>query len=758
MVRWSQGLARGRDLCYASACKIPLFSQEWLRAMRDVSMMSLKRKLEQERALVPLVAQVWGVSPGQNDASTIALIMQQMQNAHAARSVWEVLSAPERLCLFHLVGSGNPVEPQGLTLSSLCQSTELPTACVEEVAESLRARWYLVDVGTLSPPSKKGRRSAGSPSEPVIFPFRECLEQLWRTGLEIFRPEADRSNFELLDLLSTMPTQQLSQLASKCHVGAHSSYGFYAVPVLSARELQQRVAQALCHPLMAFELLHMLSPSAQEIFLWLCCQRGKVKASEVRVHLGPGDFNAVISTLEAHALAFDTLTSDGTRWLFIPSDLLTQVSHEAELWAEDDQRYALRPLGENAAAEHASQHPIVLYDLATVVGMSYQMVIEPTKENRLPKRLRVKIRPLLHGRTRTDEAGEDVYVDQVFQTAKALGLLCCVQPADEEKRRYQPGAKLPEWSELTLVGQAQQFLHWWKETGTSWMDVRPNGRVLSSSSITHQQITGQLKRCVPGQWYHLDALLYAIWRQVPLGLYDYSQHALIKPIPLRTKREEWVQREAMTSVGHLTGTLSELGIVSLGSTKETAESYDLFCVTAFGAAVLAEADAQSETQAPQLIVQPNYEVLLMEFCPQLVYRLLPVAQVLRMGVVSTFRLTEATLFTGLASGVKLADLLFFLEEHSAPKELPQNVVYTIKDWAKAYREFQLSEVIMIETPEAETEENLRRVLGNLAVDLRHVAPGIFLVISQGASFGDLRKRLRLAGIVVRGEPSKSKRK
>src|SRR5947199_7692157 len=125
-----------------------------------------------------------------------------------------------------------------------------------------------------------------------------------------------------------------------------------------------------------------------------------------------------------------------------------------------------------------------------------------------------------------------------------------------------------------------------------------------------------------------------------------------------------------------------------------AEIYDLFCVSAFGAAVLGEADAQSETQAPQLIVQPNYEVLLMAFCPKLVYRLLPVAQVIRMGVVSTFRLTEAALLTGLASGVKLPDLLICLQEHSAQKELPQNVVYTLKDWAKAYREFQLSEVIM----------------------------------------------------------------
>jgi hypothetical protein len=61
---------------------------------------------------------------------------------------------------------------------------------------------------------------------------------------------------------------------------------------------------------------------------------------------------------------------------------------------------------------------------------------------------------------------------------------------------------------------------------------------------------------------------------------------------------------------------------------------------------------------------------------------------------------------------------------------------------------------MVETPGNETVEELRRLLGNLPGELRHVGSGLFLVSSAKTSFGDVRKRLRQAGIVVRGEPAK----
>jgi Helicase conserved C-terminal domain len=501
----------------------------------------------------------------------------------------------------------------------------------------------------------------------------------------------------------------------------------------------------------------------QEVFFWLCEQGGKVQMTEVRSHVTArtqtqGAFLSVISTLESCALAFDTFTGDGTRWLFTPADLLTRVEHEVQERAEEEQRFVFCPVDETEVG-HESQ-PLLLYDLATVIGISTQMIIEPTKDNRLPKRLRGKIRPLLHGRARLGgDSWDDIYMDQIFRTAHRMGLLELAAPAEEEKRRYLRGPKLGSWSDLSPREQAQAFLQWWRAT-PNWADLRSDGKLLYSSTTDHEQLLNQLKHCVPERWYRMEVLFYALFRERPLPLFNSYTTEFIRPVPLRSQREIWMEGEAETYRGPLTSFLSELGIVSVKQQPlaEQEGTEDLFCITAFGAAVLGSIPVPSDpsaqaTEQPTLILQPNFEVLVMPFDTRLVYQLLPTAEPLGIGRVSTFRLTQSALLTGLRNGVHLEELLTFLAAHTPQKTLPQNVVYTLKDWAKTYREFHLSEAFLIETPENETADSLRRLLGNLPIELRQIELGSFLVLPKThLTFGDLRKRLRKAGIEIRGEP------
>jgi hypothetical protein len=802
---WTNYLVKYCNLCYPTG-NITVAGA--VRAMIDTSLVSLKKKLEQERALIPLVAQVWEVSVQGLDrgSSIIALIVKNMQDAHVARSVWEHLSSSERLCLFHLFGDGNPDKHKGITLESLRKKTKLSSEVVEEAVESLRARWYLVDTGTISTSSslRRGPQRLEATLELGVFPYRESFQQLWHTGQEIFGSEADRSTFSLEQLIGTFEGERLRYLADLCrvplYVGVYpyKAYSSYSYNAAQTQEIQKRVYEALSHPLMPLELLRQLASPAQEVFFWLCEQGGRVKMEEVRSYMisvpssgsredidsprlpggkvytprvgarydpyessgnALGTPLAVISSLEAHALAFDTFTSDGVRWLFIPSDLLAVVKREVQYRAEDDLHYTFSPL-EGVEAPQESQ-PLLLYDLAVVIGVSMQMIIEPTKEGKLPKKLREKIRPLLHGRVRKDDEGNDLYVDQVFRAAQKMELLECVSPTEEEKRRYLRGPKLASWSELTRIDQARELVKWWRGT-SSWLDVRFDGRAFSASSVVHQALLDLLKQCVPEQWYRMDVLLYAIFRQGPWSFYDPYAKKQSSPPSWHSQRALWMQGGGRMYVSLLASFLSELGIVSLASLplpQASEEGQEIFSVTSFGAAVLETIPAQSDAsmldaRQPALIMQPNYEILLMEFDTNLVYKLLAIAEPVRIGTVSTFRLTKLALLNGLASGVLLEDALAFLASHTTQKELPQNVVYTIKDWAKAYREFRLTEVIMVETPGNETMEEIRRLLGNLSGELRHVGSGLFLVSSAKASFGDVRKRLRQAGIVVRGEPSK----
>lgn len=737
--------------------------------MIDVSMISLKRKVEMERDVLQQVARIWSIDPqGQSDNTTRKILMDRVQNAHAARSVWEALSQEERVCLFHIFGSGNPDRHKGIALESLRKKTKLPVQVQEAAISRLIHQWYLVDEGVVV-----GKPTGdGSSPQHGVFPFRECFRQLWHTGQELFKPYADRSTYSLHHLIGTFHGDQLRHLANLCHVQLYSNvpvFSYNASPSISHPvEVQNRLYEALQHPLLAFDLLHRLAPTAQALFLWLCEQKGKARMSEVRSYLATSEESlfALLDTLEAHALAFDSLSSAGERWLFVPPDLLAIVKHEAEMQAEDELHNALCPLREENAPPSPEELPALLYDLATIVGVSVQEAVEPTKDEKIPKRMQGKIRPLLHGRVRPGDSQQDLYVDQLFYAARELGLLGCEAPSAEEKRRYISGPKAGEWAKLSLVEQAQRFLAWWAKA-SSWYDLRPDGRLLPSPSFAHQRLLDHLKQCVPGRWYRVDALLYAIWRQVPLYLYDSYHRTLTKTTSLRARRQEWIQGEGETYSGLLSSALSELGIVSLTSHSDVPGSVDnrssLFCVTVFGGTVLGEADPPVEVIAsvdtkPILIVQPNYDLLLMQFEPQVVYQLLSFAKIERMGRVSTFRLTQQALLRGLAQGLRIEHILAFLAEYTGHKDLPQNIAYTLRDWAKDYREVQLTEVILIETSHDMSAEDFLRIIGDMRGEARKVAPSVFVVVSTGASFGDLRRQLAQGGMVVRGQASSFHRK
>jgi hypothetical protein len=729
--------------------------------MMDVSMVSPGSKLTQEPAALHRITEIWSIArEGRNPDTLLKLFLERVQNAHAARSVWEALRLEERTCLFHVLKSRNAAKQKGVTVESLRRHLKCSQGDIEGVVNRLVHEWHLVEMGLMETTSPKRRESA---SVQGVFPFRECFPQLWRTGQELFHADAAGNTPTLADLLAPWEEKQLHHLASLCHVPT-SPRGF--VPSYSRvldfhrqEDLHDRLCEALHHPLVPFDLLHRLETSVQEVFIWLCEQEGKVRPAQVRASLPSWNAEQLLSllgALEAHALAFDRFLAGGERWLFIPQDVFLSVRRDAGQQAEDEKQLAFLPLSEGAPNQELVA-PLLLYDMAVVVGESLQNNLEPTKDDRLPKRWREKIRPLVQGATRLDELGNDLFVDQLFHAARELKLLTCRAPIGEEKRRYFPGDELVAWSERTLMGQAQLFLQWWVRVGSSWKDLLLEGRLVSSLPA-RQTLVEALKRCVPGRFYRLDALLYAIWRQKPLPLYDYYHRRLIKPTSLRSLRDQWMEREGPTYVGMLTSTLTEMGIVSVFQHGRNGQEkqHEVFCVTPFGGTLLAHEDDQplsssSDPQKPLLIVQPNYDVVVLEFLPSLIYRLLSFAQVQRIGMVSEFRLVQRCLLRGLARGATVEQVMALLAEQSGKMTLPQNVAYTLRDWTREYREASLEEIILVKITPEENEQALFRALAHLDIEPRKLAPGIFAVSAGKTIFVELYRHLEKEGIVVRAE-------
>src|SRR5438105_11460724 len=147
-----------------------------------------------------------------------------------------------------------------------------------------------------------------------------------------------------------------------------------------------------------------------------------------------------------------------------------------------------------------------------------------------------------------------------------------------------------------------------------------------------------------------------------------------------------------------------------------------------------------------LVVQPNFELLLLQSDLPTLYSLLPFSVVNQVGVVSRLTLTRPALMRALRSGLSIDRILHTLEEHSQ-KEIAQNVSYTLRDWARLYKEVKLSQVLLLEvTTEAQADEicasSKLRELGLRRLGLCAIAVG------SDVSLQKLRSTLDKEGIVA----------
>ena len=115
---------------------------------------------------------------------------------------------------------------------------------------------------------------------------------------------------------------------------------------------------------------------------------------------------------------------------------------------------------------------------------------------------------------------------------------------------------------------------------------------------------------------------------------------------------------------------------------------------------MTEEIVESET----FIVQPNFDVTAftteMEY--QKLYRLMLITEPVKTDVVSTYKITEKSIFEAIEIGLREKDLIGFLSSESS-KPIPANVERSIRDWTSQTTFTTISEVSLFET---ETERDL----------------------------------------------------
>jgi hypothetical protein len=367
----------------------------------------------------------------------------------------------------------------------------------------------------------------------------------------------------------------------------------------------------------------------------------------------------------------------------------------------------------------------------------------------------------------------------LFSVASQLNLLKLSRSgSDGTKPRYIEGSHLRQWSQKSEPEMVRDLLDCWTES-RQWIDIAGlnfDGRDYDSFYYMNfqagrKELLSYLRSCTPGRWYTISSLLRTIKQEKPYLLRNKMyQTGVTGYRNAQTILTKWFAIDGEILVGMLSSSLYEMGIVALGYDQHQTSQNGThptnpvaFMVTELGAAALASkseakrAVAESaDSYSPSanghggkrpLIVQPNFELILLQPDMPALYSLLPFAQIVQVGMVSRLTLTKTSLLRGLEQGRNIEQILKTLTE-SSQKELPQNVLYTLNDWARAYKEVNISQVFLVETPSESMGDDLAALEKLRTYGLRRLGPCAF-VTSNDTSIQELRRALEKEGIVAR---------
>ncbi|HVB72955.1 MAG TPA: helicase-associated domain-containing protein [Ktedonobacteraceae bacterium] len=714
------------------------------------------------------LAQWWGVGekPADGWLHHPGTLATGMHNPIAARFAWEQLDTDARQVLHTALTLSTP---DGVLRDVLYKlSKHVSGESFERAVATLQQHLLLVDEQIIA---KTGRAATTATLTKVKSPAeiitrlgvpKDMTDVLVLVEREIYTPKQDRSALKLEQILASLNADAISMIGQR--------YGFNLYDYYSRTDTRARLVGQLVQPEVPLFAWEQFDAATRRLLKWLSDQDGMATMQAVREATGYDNptLAGSIRSLENYAIAFDTFI-EHERKLFVPRELLKNLKKAVQISEiEEETGPASLVEIETEPATTYQLGPIVVYDMATIIGAMYQQNIEPTQAGYVAKRIANKLNPLLQIKPRiTSDYNNNEYLtlDMLYNVATEMGLVKLSHASSNAtKARYIEGAGLKEWAQQDTQGMVRMLLESWQQ-GTHWIDIAgaaynpySNDSYYMDHKSGRKTLVSYLQTCTPGRWYTVASLLRVIKENDPYALrqrYAYTGVAGVRNA--KAILAKWYQVDGEIFTGLLSSTLNDMGIVALGfeQSESNAEKKPVnptaFMVTELGGAVLSSLQAppaQHDMQEPKrtLIVQPNSELLLLQPDWPTLYSLLPFAQLNQAGLVSRMTLTRASFLRALGEGKNIEQLQSILQERSQ-KEVPQNVAYNLADWVRAYKEVTFSQVYLIEIP----SENLANEIvasGKLkSFGLRRVAPCV-LVANNETNLQELRRAFEKEGIVV----------
>jgi hypothetical protein len=170
-------------------------------------------------------------------------------------------------------------------------------------------------------------------------------------------------------------------------------------------------------------------------------------------------------------------------------------------------------------------------------------------------------------------------------------------------------------------------------------------------------------------------------------------------------------------------------------------------LTDVGENVLKGTPYKSPKVKDSFFVLPNFEltVFTSEMEYQDLYRLMLITEPVQTDVVSTFKITDKSVFEAIEIGLRENDILGFLEKKSN-KPVPRNVVRSITDWTSQTTFTTISDIKLFETENEQDLENLMLIPAFTKQVVRKVGPSAVIV---SGDVEELSEKLRKHKCMVR---------
>ena len=681
------------------------------------------------------IASAWLIPlPGSDRARHVGVLYRGMTDIRLARSMWDRLDASEQAIVSNLaLGDPSPATVEELAERAGRSPEEARVAAIALFQAGLLAREgdsQELPVGVL----------------PRLFLPREIGQVFRRVQDEI--DAGDLSNSTMRVLLETLDDAELEEAAS--------IWGLSIIPGQRRRsDLVAQIGRQIASPERVQTVIAERGPVARDVLRTLmAADGGPEPLTRVLEQAGhpmpaPSDrdylrltarIDAALTELETVLLVFHTYRRDGTRWLFVPYEIL----HPGEVAATLPLRQ-LQPLPEDRVRVAEPQPWYALpWDLLTVareIAENGAPVWVPGEPVSRPWQRRLNSRLWFRG----EESPPTGYLGTLLALGMAAGILVPSDdplPAGSERNAVRPAIapSIREWVRLGFGAQYQRLRDAWLATDT-WVEGREREEVevwgADWSGFRHRLLE-TLQGLDPVPWFELDDLAEWVAEQQPTLIGSTFTAASARAVPAGT--DERLAATAQVVGIELETAFSWFGLVQVASVPQS------------GLAIhwRGQPEAADMPGGPALEIDGSGRITLLHPAALHAWSLSAFADLEALTPAAVYQLRPGSVVRALGAGFDLEQVMGYLASQSG-QPLPETVRDQLRQWTVGYRRVRMRRAVLLQPDADEQLDDLHTVLLAAGFDVVVLStPGGLLVQFGPAGAGRDPEELLLATLRSHG--------